>query len=190
MKPKIDNKFEIDENIANRWSGRAYADKPVGKDVLMTLFEAARWAPSAFNEQPWQFYVGVKGDNQYKAIFDTLGEFNQNWAKHAPVLVLVTARKTFSQNNKPNIHSWYDTGQAMANLSIQATKLNLNLHQMAGYDSDKAQHEIVKDTNVDPVCVVAIGHRGDPEMLSESLKERELAQQVRKPLDEFVSFND
>lgn len=190
MKPKIDNEFKIDDHIANRWSGRAYSDQQVEKETLMSLFEAARWAPSAFNEQPWQFYVGIKGDTQYEAIAGTLVEFNHNWAQHAPVLLLVGSRKTYAKNQKPNIHSWYDTGQAVGNLSLQATKLNLNLHQMAGYDSDKAQVEIIKDENIESVCVIAIGYRGEPEVLSDELKEREEAPQTRNSFEEFLFFAD
>ncbi len=188
MKPKIENEYPIDPIITNRWSGRAYNDEVVAKETLMSLFEAARWSASAFNEQPWRFIVGVKGDKNYRKIFDVLGEFNQKWAKDAQVLVQVIAKKQFSQNDKDNIHCWYDTGQAMANLSIQATKLNLNVHQMAGFDRIRAQDEIVKDENFDPVCVAAIGYRGNADQLPEGLKEREYAQQERKPLDEIVTM--
>lgn len=189
MKPKIDNKYPIDENIAKRWSGRSYSDKPVEKDVLMSLFEAARWAASAFNEQPWQYVVGVKGDTNYDKIFDVLVEFNQSWAKSAPVLILVTAKKQFAKNGNENIHSWYDTGQSMANLSIQATKFNLNVHQMGGFDQSKAETQIILDDNYEAVCVAAIGYRAEPESLPEGLREDEKAQQTRKSIDEVVLFS-
>ena len=110
--------------IKERWSPRAYAaDRPVPPEVLAQLFEAARWAPSSSNEQPWSFIVGVKGTETWTKLFDTLVPGNQVWTKNAPVLVLGLARKTFQKNGKPNWHALYDLGQAVSMLLIQATSL-------------------------------------------------------------------
>lgn len=186
MKPNKENIFPLEENLEKRWSGRIYADKAVEKDDLLSLFEAARWSASCFNEQPWRFLVGVKGDDTYNRIFDILVEFNQDWAKTAPVLVLAYAKKTFTQNGKPNMHSWYDTGQAMASLTVQATHLDLNVHQMGGYDRNRAQQELIQDDDFEPICVAAIGYREDPEKVPEELTEREFAPQNRKALVDIV----
>ncbi len=187
MKPKMDNQYPLEENLEKRWSGRIYADKPIEKDELLSLFEAARWSASCFNEQPWRFLVGVKGDKTYDRIFDLLVEFNQDWAKTAPVLVLVYAKKTFTQNGKPNVHYWYDTGQAMSSLTLQATDLDLNVHQMGGYDRNRAQSELINDDDFESICVAAIGYREEPNKVPDDLKEREFAAQVRKPLSEIIN---
>ncbi|MEQ8475019.1 nitroreductase family protein [Fulvivirga sp.] len=186
MKPKKDNKFPLEGNLEKRWSGRIYADKPVEKDDLLSLFEAARWSASCFNEQPWRFLVGVKGEETYDKIFDMLVEFNQDWAKTAPVLVLAYAKKTFTKNGKPNMHYWYDTGQAMASLTVQATHLDLNVHQMGGYDRDRAQKELIQDDDFESICVAAIGYRAEPSDVPENLKEREFAPQTRLALKEVI----
>ncbi|MEQ8925045.1 MAG: nitroreductase family protein [Fulvivirga sp.] len=187
-KPKIDNQYPIIEPIANRWSPRAFSDKEVPKKELMSLFEAARWAASCFNEQPWRFKVGLKGEELYDKIFDTLGEFNKNWVKTAPVVVLVKAKKTFTKNCKSNAHYWYDTGQAVSSLSIQANSMGIYLHQMAGFDKKKADAEIVNNDDFDAICVIALGYRGDIDQLPDDLAEKEYDKQIRKPLDEIVSF--
>ncbi len=190
MKPKINNEYPIDDNIANRWSGRAFAAKLVEDEVLMSLFEAARWAPSAFNEQPWRFVVGIKGDSNFVKIGDVLDPFNQKWALNAPVLIQVLAKKSFTQNGKANTHYMHDVGQAMANLSIEATRHNLNVHQMAGFDKQKAAEYFINSDDFAPVTVVAVGYRGSADQLPDNLKDREFAPQVRKPLAELVTFSD
>lgn len=189
-KPKIDNQFSIHEAIANRWSPRSFSDQPVSKEELMPLFEAARWAASCFNEQPWRFLVGLKGDETYDKIFNTIGEFNQQWVKSAPVVVLVYAKRTFSRNDKPNAHYWYDTGQAVANLATQATHNNLYLHQMAGFGKQRAELDVIQDNDYEAICTFALGYLGDGENLSHKLKETEYSKQSRKSLDEIVIFND
>ena len=117
-----------------------------------------------------------------------MGEFNQNWAKNAPVLILVNSKKTFTKGGKPNKHSWYDAGQAMANLSIQATSFELNVHQMAGFSKEKAELEIVKNDDFDAVTVAAVGYRGNPDQLPDDLISGEVAKQIRKPIFELVHF--
>lgn len=188
MKPIIDNQYPIVKEIKNRWSPRAFSDKAVAKRDLMSLFEAARWAASCFNEQPWRFTVGFKGDENYNKIYNTLGEFNQNWVKTAQVVMLVKAKKTFTHNGKVNPHYWYDTGQAMANLSIQASSMGIYLHQMAGFDKEQAEAEIIKNDDFGAICVVALGYPGDVTQIPENLQEREYARQVRKPVDEILEM--
>lgn len=188
MKPAIDNQYPITSNITKRWSPRSFSDKVVSKEQLLTLFEAARWAASCFNEQPWRFLVGIKGDEAYNEIFSTIGEFNQQWVNSAPVVVLVYSKSTFTRNNKPNAHAWYDTGQAMANLSIQATANELYLHQMAGFDKEKAEKELIKEDGCEAICTFALGYLGDASELSDQLKDKEYAKQERLPLTDIVKF--
>jgi nitroreductase len=172
--------------IAHRWSPRAFADKPVSSDDLKKIFEAARWAASSFNEQPWRFLVGRKGDETYKKIFDTLVEFNQGWAKSAPVLVLSAAKKTFTHNGSPNNYGVHDTGAATATLTLQATALGLHTHGMAGFDTAKARAAFNIPDDFEIGAVTAIGYLGDAETLPEGLKTQETAPRSRKPLEEVV----
>src|SRR5690348_5825260 len=127
------------EPILHRWSPRAYADKPVPAEDLKRGFEAARWAASSFNEQPWRFIVGRRGDATFQKILDALVPGNQAWAKNVPVLILSVARKHFAHNGQINRHSWHDTGAAMANFAVQITALGLHSHSMAGFDHEKAK---------------------------------------------------
>lgn len=174
------------EVIGRRWSPRAFADKAVSKEDLRKLFEAARWAPSSYNEQPWRFIVGQKGDATYRRIFDALVEFNQMWAQHAGVLILTLAGKEFSHNGKPNHHGLHDLGLATSMLMLEATHLGLHSHGMAGFDHAKARASFGIPENYDIGAVIAVGYFGDPDELPEGMKERELEPRQRKPLDEIV----
>jgi nitroreductase len=176
----------VTDLIRRRWSPRAFADKDISSEDLTKLFEAARWAASSFNEQPWRFFVGRRGDTTYKKIYDSLVEFNQSWAKTAPVLILSIAKKTFSHNGTPNSHGLYDTGAATATLSLQATELGMHTHSMAGFDHEKARRLFAVPADYDMGAVTAVGYFGDPEQLSGQMKERELAPRERKPLSQFV----
>src|SRR5580698_3906498 len=125
--------------IAERWSPRAFASRPVGAEKLRSLFEAARWAASSYNGQPWYFIVGTKDHPEdYQRILDCFVEFNQSWAKNAPVIALSIARLAF-EDGRPNHHALHDLGQASASLALQATALGLQVHQMAGIIPDKAR---------------------------------------------------
>ena len=182
--------FPITDVIAKRWSPRAFADKSVSDEILRSLFEAARWAPSAFNEQPWRFLVAQKEDAAaYENMLACLGEYNQIWAKAAPVLMIVVAKTTFTRNGKPNQHAWYDTGQAMAALTVQASSMELYLHQMAGFSAEAARETYGIPEGYEPIAAVALGYLGDPAQLSEKLQERERGERVRHPLPDFV-FTD
>lgn len=177
----------IHDVIGRRWSPRAFDSRPVEPEKLRSLVEAARWAASSYNGQPWYFIVATKDDPEsYKKILDSLVEFNQGWAKNAPVLALSVARLKFEHNGEPNRHAFHDVGQAAANLALQATHLGLQVHQMAGIIPDKARQLFGIPEGYDAVAGFAIGYPGDPASLPDPLRQRELEPRSRKPLDSFV----
>jgi|SRR5579883_1245922 len=179
---------ELLDVIQRRWSPRAFADRPVPADELNLALEAARWAASSMNDQPWHFLVGDKYSNPeaYDRIFDTLVPFNQAWAKSAPVLIMVVARKVFAYNGKPSPTALYDTGMAAGQLVLQATALGLVTHQMGGFDHAKAHELLGIPENHEAVAVMAVGWPGDPETLPAELRDREKAPRQRKPVSDFV----
>ncbi len=156
---------------------------------LKRLFEAARWAASSYNEQPWRFLVGRRGDETYQKILNALVEFNQSWARSAPVLVLSVAKKTFTEKGTPNRHGMHDTGAAMATLAIQATADGLHTHSMAGFDSEQMRASFAIPSDYELGAVTAIGYFGDPSSLPEHLRKPEVSPRQRKPLEEIV-FSD
>jgi nitroreductase len=174
------------EPILHRWSPRAFADRDVPAENLKMGFEAARWAASCFNEQPWRFLVGRRGDATYQKIWDSLVPFNQGWAKSAPVLILSVASKHFAHNREFNPHYWHDTGAAMANFSVQITALGLHGHSMAGFDHAKAQAAFNIPDDFETVAVTAVGYLGDPDSLPEGPRKSEVSPRQRKDLKEFV----
>jgi nitroreductase len=177
----------VHELILKRWSPRAFSEKSVPDEVLQSLFEAARWSPSSNNEQPWAFLVATKDDPEtYAKELSTLVEFNQAWAKSAPVLVISVSRMAFAKNGTPNRNAFYDTGAAVAHLTSEATARGLYVHQMAGFDPKKAKETFGIPEGWEPISAFTIGYLGDPETLSDALRERELAPSTRKPLAEFV----
>jgi nitroreductase len=176
----------VEDLIRRRWSPRAYADKDVPAAELKRLFEAARWAASSSNEQPWRFLVGRRGDPTYKKIFSALVEFNQGWAKSAPVLVLSVAKKTFTGKDQPNAYGLHDTGAATAHLALQATADGLHAHSMAGFDREQMRASFGIPSDYEIGSVTAIGYFGDPASLPERMQKTEVAPRQRKPLDEFV----
>ena len=176
----------VKDLIRQRWSPRAYADKEVPAAELKKLFEAARWAASSSNEQPWRFLVGRRGDETYQKIFNALVEFNQSWAVAAPGLVLSVAKKTFTQKGTPNRHGLHDTGAATANLALQATAIGLHTHSMAGFDQEQARASFAIPSDYDIGAVTAIGYFGDPAVLPDHLQKMEVSPRQRKALEEFV----
>lgn len=181
------NEFPIQDLIRNRWSPRALADKPVSGEILKSLFEAARWAPSSNNEQPWVYLVATKADPEnFQKLLSVLVEFNINWAKHAPVLALSVAKLVFAKGDSPNRHAFHDVGAASSQLTLEAVARGLLVHQMAGYDVEKARTAFNIPADWDPVAAMAIGYPGDPASLPAPYKERETAARVRKPITEFV----
>ena len=183
--------YPVHDLIQNRWSPRAFSDNPVSPETLRSLFEAARWAPSSSNEQPWAFIVGTKDDLEtHSKILSTLVEFNQGWAKHAPVLAIAVSQMEFTRNKTPNRNAFYDTGAAVAHLTAEATSRGLFVHQMAGFDPQKAIEVFHIPKGWEPIAVFAIGYPGDPNALPDKLRERELAPRSRKPISEFVMSSD
>lgn len=176
----------IPELILRRWSPRAFADREIPSGDLERLFVAASWAASSFNEQPWRFFLGRKGDETYKKIFDSLVEFNQGWAKSAPVLVLSAGKKTFTQNGAPNPYALHDTGAATAYLGLQATALGLHTHSMGGFDKELARASFGVPSDYEIGAVTAIGYLGDPAELPEPYQKGEVEPRTRKPVAEFV----
>ena len=161
----------IHDLIRERWSPRAFADKPIPHDILRSLFEAARWAPSSNNEQPWAYLVATKDDSEnYAKTLGVLVEFNASWAKNAPVLALAVAKLTFAKNNASNRNAPYDLGAATAYLSVEAISRGIFVHQMAGFDPQKARQVFEIPAGWDAFAALAIGYPGDPESLPQSLK--------------------
>lgn len=187
MEKQADTAYPIHELLQRRWSPRAFSDKMVETDKLRSLFEAARWAPSSNNEQPWSFIIATKDDeNNYRRLFECLKEGNKKWAFRAPVLMLSVARLNFEDEGTPNRHAFHDTGMAVFSLVVQATALGLMVHQMAGFDVEKARTELKIPDGHEPVAMIAVGYPGDPNILPDRLKQRELLPRERKPIAEFV----
>jgi nitroreductase len=186
QKPAVTD-VALHELIRNRWSPRAFSERPVPPEVLRSLFEAARWAPSSNNEQPWAYLVATKNDSEnFAKMLGVLVEFNANWATHAPVLALSVAHLKTQREGKPNRVALHDVGSATAQLTFEANDRGLQVHQMAGFDAEKARHTFAVPLDWEPVAAMAIGYPGDPASLTEKLRERELAPRTRKPLSEFV----
>ena len=177
----------VHELIRERWSPRAFSEETVSPEALRSLFEAARWAPSSNNEQPWAFLVGTRGDaDTFKKIVSTLVEVNQSWAKQAPVLAIAVSELAFAKSGRPNRNAFYDTGAAVSQLTTEATSRGLFVHQMAGFDPHKAAEAFAIPNGWEPIAVFAIGYPGDAQTLPDALRDRELAPRTRKPLHEFV----
>jgi nitroreductase len=176
----------IPELLLQRWSPRAFAEREIASGDLEKLFVAASWAASSFNEQPWRFFLGRRGDETYKKIFDSLVEGNQSWARKAPVLVLSVGKKTFSQNGSPNGYALHDTGAATAYLVLQATALGLHGHSMGGFDKELARASFGIPSDYEIGAVTAVGYLGDPSTLPEQLAKMETSPRSRKPVSEFV----
>lgn len=177
--------FPVHPFIQNRWSPRAFADQPVEVETLLSLLEAARWAPSSGNGQPWHFIVGRQGTETHDKLVEVIKEGNLPWAAQAPVLMLTVA-KTITSSGRPHTHAFHDVGLAVANLTFQATVLELYVHQMGGFDPEKARETFAIPDGFDPVTMLAIGYLGDPDRLDEKNRERELITRTRRPLSEFV----
>ena len=186
MKPKQPVDYPIHELIEKRWSPRAFAKRPVERDRLMTLFEAARWAASSGNEQPWRFiYATQEDEERFRKLCDCLVPGN-SWAQFVPVLLMTLVKTHFDRNNKPNRWAFHDLGLAMGNFTTQASALDLYVHNMAGFSVDRARELFTIPPELEPVTMVAVGYLGDPDQLSESPRKRELVLQTRKPLEELI----
>lgn len=178
--------FPVLDVIMNRKSSRAYSSQPIEVEKIKMLFEAARWAPSAVNEQPWLFVYATKEQPLWQHIFDALNEGNRIWAKDAPLLVVSLVRKNFSRNDRLNSSAKYDLGAANAFLSLQATELGLNVHQMGGYDAQILKSNLNIPDSFETGVVMAIGYPGEISSLPENLRLREIAPRQRILQEEFV----
>lgn len=172
--------------LRRRRSPRAFDRRPIEPAKLRALFEAARWSPSANNNQPWRFIVGERGkdDGTFDRVLGTLSRGNVRWAQQVPVLMLAVAKQYDSPGREQ--HALYDLGLAVAHLTTQATALGLAVHQMGGFDADKARAKFGIPEGYLPVTAIAIGYPGDPALLPDDLRERELAPRTRNELDTFV----
>jgi nitroreductase len=182
--PGVDGVLPI---FHQRWSPRAFDGRDVAAADLAKVFEAARWAASSYNEQPWRFLVGKRGSEAYSKIFNSLGEFNQAWAKSAPVLILGVTKTRFSHSDAPNRVALYDLGAAASYLTLQAAALGLATHQMGGFDPAAARKSFAIPEVYEVGAVIALGYLGEPASLpNEQLVAQEVAPRTRKPLGEFV----
>lgn len=178
------------DSIARRWSTRAFAQRPVEDEKLIAVLEAARWAASSRNMQPWRFIVATKAEPAaYERLLACLKEGNQTWAGRAPVLLLVVAHME-QRPGEMNRHAFHDVGLAVGNLSVQATALGLSLRQMGGFYADKARATYNIPGDYEPVTAIALGYRAAPEDIDDDLHEREQAIRQRKPLGEIAFRGD
>ncbi|MBE0662158.1 MAG: nitroreductase family protein [Bacteroidales bacterium] len=186
MKKPAPVQYQIHTLLTHRWSPRAFSSRKIPVDKIKRLFEAARWAPSSSNDQEWRFIIGFKEDETHKKIFDTLVEFNQLWAGEAYMLVLICGQTISKKTDKPSPVFSYDVGQAVALLSVQATHEELFVHQMGGFDKDKARKLLELPAEIEPLAVMAIGYPGDASKLHPNLQPGEKSERVRNNFDTFV----
>lgn len=184
---KASTDFEILEVIAERWSPYGFDSKAVPVGDLRSLFEAARWAASSFNEQPWRYIVATKDDaDEFERILSCLADANQSWAKAASVLALGIAKLTFTRNGRPNGAAIHDLGQASATLTLEATARGLSVHQMKGILPDRARELFGVPEDFEVVTAIAIGYAADPESLPPDVKKTDTTPRQRKPISEIV----
>jgi len=183
---KANPRYPIHHLLKKRWSPRAFNSEPVETEKLQRIFEAARWSPSASNEQPWAFIVGINGDETYEKIFSTMDAFNQLWVKTSPVLAISAGRTISLKNGMPAEWFKYDVGQAVAHLTFQATHEGLYVHQMAGFDREKAHQLLEVPDKYEVITAFTIGYPGDYKVLHQNLQASEIARRERLHTDDFV----
>ena len=180
--------FEINALIKKRWSPRAFSKESLTTDDMNTLFEAASWAASSINEQPWVYYYSLRDDPEFQEFTRCLNPKNQLWAKDAAALIFSAARKSFTVlEGKANPYAFHDTGMANATLLIQATEMNIFGHVMGGFDKNLSKEIFKLPDDIEPVVFIALGYLGDPDQLNDDLKKRESQMRIRKPVHEFVT---
>jgi nitroreductase len=173
--------------LAQRRSWKAFSPRIIEPETFALLFEAARWAPSCMNEQPWSFIVATKQNPpEFECLLGCLHEFNGRWAQHAAALLLSVARLTFTSNAEPNRHALHDVGQAIANLTFQASACGLMVCQMAGFDVERSRQTFSVPSSHEPVAMAAIGYPGDVDSLPKKLGQKMLAPRQRKLAEKFV----
>jgi nitroreductase len=186
MDRKAETRVPIDELLANRWSPRAFdANRPVGREQLAALLEAARWAPSCNGDEPWRYLIWDRtfDPEGFQKAFDCLSENNRKWVQNVPVLMLSCAGSIFGHSGKPNRFAPHDTGAADLSIALQAVTLGLVAHQMGGYDAQKARAAFGIPDEYTPQAMIAVGYQAAPEVLDEETKQKELKARSRKPLD-------
>jgi nitroreductase len=189
LNPEIEHtrksQYEINPLILNRWSPRSMTAEGITDDDLMGLLEAARWAPSSYNNQPWRFIYAKRDTKHWEALFNLLVEGNKAWAKSAYALIVVVARKNFEFNEKPARTNQFDAGAAWANLALEATFRGIATHGMQGFDYEKARQDLGIPDNFDVLAMIVIGKKASRELLPPQLQEREYPSD-RKPLKDIV----
>jgi len=176
----------VHDLIRDRWSPRAFQDKPVPRDLLISLFEAARWAASCNNSQPWRFIIASREDTaEYEKLLGCFNDRNQSWAVTAPVLIIACADKNLPNGNASD-HGWYDTGAAMAQLTFQASSHGLVVHQAQGIIQDQIRETYGVPADFDICTGIALGYQGEADLLPQNYAEREILPRDRKPVSEFV----
>ena len=176
----------VHEFIAERWSPRSFdASAEIDTDHIVAMLEAARWAPSAMNMQPWRFAVAMRGSDEYAQFLATLSPGNSTWAHRASALI-VAATETQTPEGKPNPWAQYDLGLAVSLLTVQAHSMGLHIHQMGGFDRATVASQLALPDHVTPIVVLAVGRIGEPEQLEGPLLDRERSTRQRKPLDEIL----
>lgn len=182
---KRKSEYDVNELFPTRWSPRAFSSEDVNENDLMSLFEAARWAPSSFNEQPWRFIYAKKGSEEWENIFSTLVEFNQSWAKNASYLIVIVSKDYYDKNQNDYFNSYFDTGAAWQNFALQANLKDLITHAMGGFDKELLAKKINLPERHSIQAVVALGKKGNLDDLPKDLQEIEQISE-RKKINEFV----
>ncbi|MFW6245924.1 MAG: nitroreductase family protein [Tangfeifania sp.] len=180
--------MKLNKAIKDRWSPRSFSDKPVTGEMINLLFEAARWAPSSRNGQPWEYYYVHRDDKKtFNEVLEILTGINPDWAKDAQVLIITVMKKRFDYNNRLNGKALHDMGAASALMAVQASEMGLQIHQMGGFDKEKATAYLNLDIEkYEPVTCIAVGFPGEPDQLPDDLKKRELEPAIRKEQKDFV----
>lgn len=177
--------YQINPLILNRWSPRSMTGEELDNEEIMSLFEAARWAPSSYNNQPWRFIYAKRNTEHWDRLFNLLAEGNRAWAKNSALLVVVISRKNFEYNEKPAITHQFDTGSAWENLALEAFSRGIVAHGMQGFDYDKARIDLEIPIDFEVMAMIAIGKKGSRDNLSPELQEKEKISD-RKPLKDIV----
>jgi nitroreductase len=183
--------MKVHKLISDRKSIRAFSDRRIDDEKLITLLEAARWAASSMNEQPWRFII-VRRENEeaFNRMLESMNEQNRRWAQNASVIILTLASKKFASIGITNEYAWHDVGLAVGNLSLQAMSMDIYLHQIGGFNKETAKQLFHVPDDFEPVSMIVLGYRGDTNILPPPLRERELMPRKRKPLSELVFINN
>jgi len=178
--------YPIEPLILNRWSPRAMSGEPLSDDALFPLFEAARWAPSSYNAQPWRFIYAKRETEAWRALFELLVPFNQSWVGDASVLVVIASHTVFESNGKPSSTHSFDTGAAWENLALEGSARGLVVHGMQGFDYEKAKRVCKLHDNYVVEAMIAIGKPGKTEDLPQNIQDKETPSS-RKPFEELIT---